>query len=104
MTENMTKEELMQQLADKGIEFEISDEMLEAVAGGAGGRPDMKALAESMKTKLVGAKQNGISKEQYLSVYGNFMQEALAQYGEGSNKYLVAQEHYKFIQENWDIL
>lgn len=104
MTENMTKEELMQQLADKGIEFEISDEMLEAVAGGAGGRPDIKALADSMKTKLVGAKQAGISKEQYLSVYGNFMQEALAQYGEGSNKYLVAQEHYKFIQENWDIL
>ena len=104
MTENMTKEELMQQLADKGIEFEIPDEMLEAVAGGAGGRPDIKALADSMKTKLVGAKQAGISKEQYLSVYGNFMQEALAQYGEGSNKYLVAQEHYKFIQENWDIL
>ena len=104
MTENMTKEELMQQLADKGIEFEISDEMLEAVAGGAGGRPDIRALADSMKTKLVGAKQAGISKEQYLSVYGNFMQEALAQYGEGSNKYLVAQEHYKFIQENWDIL
>ena len=104
MTENMTKEELMQQLADKGIEFEILDEMLEAVAGGAGGRPDIKALADSMKTKLVGAKQAGISKEQYLSVYGNFMQEALAQYGEGSNKYLVAQEHYKFIQENWDIL
>lgn len=34
MAENMTKEELMQQLADKGIEFEIPDEMLEAVAGG----------------------------------------------------------------------
>ncbi len=43
-------------------------------------------------------------REGLLKLILNFMQEALAQYGEGSNKYLVAQEHYKFIQENWDIL
>ena len=104
MTDKLTEEELIRQTIEEIGGFEISEEMLEAVAGGAGGRPDIKALADSMKTKLVGAKQAGISKEQYLSVYGNFMQEALAQYGEGSNKYLVAQEHYKFIQENWDIL
>lgn len=104
MTNEFTEEGLIRKTIEEIGGFEISDEMLETVAGGAGGRPDVKALAESMKTKLVGAKKNGISKEQYLSIFGNFVQEARAEYGEDSNKFLVAQEHYKFIQENWDIL
>lgn len=102
MSESPTKEELIQQLADKGIEFEIPDEMLEAVAGGYDPNAyNPTAVAGQMKSVIAEAKKDGKSKEQALEYQILRSMTANIQFGNKSPEYQLEMDKYRFLEENW---
>ena len=102
MSEKPTKEELTQQLADKGIGFEVPDEMLEAVAGGYDPNAyNPAALAGKMNSVIADAKRDGKSKDYMLEYQILRSMAAHAQFGNKSPEYQLGMDKYRYIEENW---
>ncbi|MBP3892666.1 MAG: hypothetical protein J6D34_01335 [Atopobiaceae bacterium] len=77
---------------------ELSDEMLEGVAGG-----QLEGiLAENALDKMRGAKQNGLSYEQYYQFYQDTLESAAERYGRASRQYYHVLDTLDFIRDHWD--
>ena len=103
MSEEPTREEMIAQLAEKGIEFEIPDKLLENVAGGYDANaynPD--AVAGEMKAAIASAKKDGKGKEETLEYYILRSMSANVQFGNKSAEYQREMDKFRYVQENWD--
>ena len=97
------EQELIQQLAESGVESELSEEILDAIAGGYS--PDAynpAAVAEEMKHVIADAKKSGKSKEDIIQIYIHSSNAIYGQFGAHSPQYQQEMDKFRYVAENWD--
>ena len=103
MAEKPSREELIQQLADKGITFDIPDDMLESIAGGVydPSAYNPAAVADQMNYAIAEAKRTGMSKDEMIRSYIANSVAVNAQYGNSSPEYQRAMDMIRYIDEHY---